>query len=412
MKLGVIGAGPHFFGRYAPVLMAHKELEVSFIVDLYSRKEWINRWARETLNSKPKLILLPDSMRLGPSNEEIEARLGPILQRMEGEDYVVMVCAEPGAKLPYLYWLARRGARVFTDKPIFAPADDLGRRSLVSHLDRLIEIRDANNAFIEVSNEKRYNPAYLHFFKMLREGVVAKHRLSGVYLSFSGGIYMRKSDYLEREDHPYKYGYGVLFHSGYHYVDVLAQTLELCGCRFDSADSFALHTYVRPPLMGRKKYKLGEIELHTVGVVNTSFDPISLRMSLNDISVSACSDARVDNVYLNGGRVRIERAEAHFEFEQSVILDGKSYLPNERAYAVDDIRRNPLGGVSVRHFDENDLRSKYNWGRRTFGSGARITQFEKFLKRELKFDNIVSHRPTYRLLSEICCPENMSNMCV
>lgn len=410
MKLIVIGAGPHFFGRYAPVLVAYKGIEVSFVVDLQSRRDWVSRWVKKTLSFKPELIFLPDSMRLGPSSEEIEARLGPILRRMEGEDYAVMVCAEPGAKLPYLYWLAERGARVFTDKPIFAPADGFSRNSFMRCFDELLAIRDANNAFIEVSNEKRYNPAYLQFFKAIKEAVTSDYKLSGVYISFSGGIYNRPSDYLEREDHPYKYGYGVLFHSGYHYVDILAQLLELVGYELNERNSLSLHTFVRPPSVNRGKLKLGEIELHTVGVVGTSTEAISLRMSLNDISVSSSSNERVDNIYLNGGRVRIERVEAHFGFEQSVILDGKSYLSNHHAYTVDSIKRNPMGGLHTKHFDENSLRTEYNWGQRKFGSGARVAQFEKFLKKELKSDNILSHRLTYKLLSEIYDQSNILNV--
>jgi hypothetical protein len=30
-----------------------------------------------------------------------------------------------------------------------------------------------------------------------------------------------------REDHPYKYGYGMLMHGAYHYIDIAAQFLEL-----------------------------------------------------------------------------------------------------------------------------------------------------------------------------------------
>lgn len=34
-------------------------------------------------------------------------------------------------------------------------------------------------------------------------------------------------EYLTREDHPYRYGYGMLMHGGYHYVDILARFLAL-----------------------------------------------------------------------------------------------------------------------------------------------------------------------------------------
>ena len=35
------------------------------------------------------------------------------------------------------------------------------------------------------------------------------------------------NEYLSRENHPYKYGYGKLFHSGYHFIDLLTWILEI-----------------------------------------------------------------------------------------------------------------------------------------------------------------------------------------
>ena len=35
------------------------------------------------------------------------------------------------------------------------------------------------------------------------------------------------TEFLDRENHPYKYGYGKLFHSGYHFIDLLAWLLEV-----------------------------------------------------------------------------------------------------------------------------------------------------------------------------------------
>ena len=37
---------------------------------------------------------------------------------------------------------------------------------------------------------------------------------------------MMPHDY-DIENHPYKYGYGKLFHSGYHFIDLLAEFVKL-----------------------------------------------------------------------------------------------------------------------------------------------------------------------------------------
>lgn len=41
------------------------------------------------------------------------------------------------------------------------------------------------------------------------------------------GMWNMPSEFLERENHPYKYGYGKLFHSGYHFIDLVAWLMEV-----------------------------------------------------------------------------------------------------------------------------------------------------------------------------------------
>ena len=40
-------------------------------------------------------------------------------------------------------------------------------------------------------------------------------------------MWVMTSEFLTRENHPYKYGYGKLFHSGYHFIDLLTWFLEI-----------------------------------------------------------------------------------------------------------------------------------------------------------------------------------------
>lgn len=40
-------------------------------------------------------------------------------------------------------------------------------------------------------------------------------------------MWVMPSEYISRENHPYKYGYGKLFHSGYHFIDLLTWFLEV-----------------------------------------------------------------------------------------------------------------------------------------------------------------------------------------
>jgi hypothetical protein len=75
---------------------------------------------------------------------------------------------------------------------------------------------------------RRYNAIY----RMVQtySGKVA--RSTGCPVTFVGlqhheGVWNTPEEIDAREDHPYKYGYGMLCHSGYHYVDVLSGLLGI-----------------------------------------------------------------------------------------------------------------------------------------------------------------------------------------
>ena len=51
--------------------------------------------------------------------------------------------------------------------------------------------------------------------------------ISSLHLRFSGGVWALHDEYDSREDHPYKYGYGVLMHGAYHFIDIVTQLLSL-----------------------------------------------------------------------------------------------------------------------------------------------------------------------------------------
>ena len=94
MKVGVIGAGPHFFSRYAPVLRECSGINIDFIVDLEAKREWVTMQVHKGFREEVRLIFVPNSMRLEPKEEEIEAHLGKLV-RQGVEERVFMVCAEP-----------------------------------------------------------------------------------------------------------------------------------------------------------------------------------------------------------------------------------------------------------------------------------------------------------------------------
>lgn len=48
-----------------------------------------------------------------------------------------------------------------------------------------------------------------------------------MHIRHAGGVWNLGDEYDTREDHPYKYGYGMIMHGGYHYIDLLSQAIEM-----------------------------------------------------------------------------------------------------------------------------------------------------------------------------------------
>ena len=49
---------------------------------------------------------------------------------------------------------------------------------------------------------------------------------------------------LLKENHPYKYGYGKLFHSGYHFIDLLSDLIKINNnlCKTKAITNFNLYS--------------------------------------------------------------------------------------------------------------------------------------------------------------------------
>lgn len=51
--------------------------------------------------------------------------------------------------------------------------------------------------------------------------------INKISISHSDGNWNMPSEVIFRENHPYKYGYGKMMHSGYHFIDLLSWFMEI-----------------------------------------------------------------------------------------------------------------------------------------------------------------------------------------
>lgn len=197
----VIGAGLHYREKYHQVL---ENKEISLVIDLKSQEPLI----RSLLKDRPKRYLfLEESYRNSITSIQISELVGEVAADC------VLICTEPKVRAQYAFWAANQGYPMFLDKPA---------TTTLSDFETLIEM----DPYAVVSCERRAHCGYRHLFSIIDQFVLEYGvPLTSIDIHFAGGIWKTPLEYAEEENHPFRYGYGILMHSGYHYIDLLAKLL-------------------------------------------------------------------------------------------------------------------------------------------------------------------------------------------
>jgi len=114
------------------------------------------------------------------------------------------------------------------DKPVAAFTSLDQSESFLSDFNEINQVANTQRLDVVVSCERRAHLGYLWIFEFLK-AFIEKHKvpITSIDIHFAGGVWNLPQEYVDRENHPFKYGYGILLHSGYHYVDLLVRLLSL-----------------------------------------------------------------------------------------------------------------------------------------------------------------------------------------
>jgi predicted dehydrogenase len=240
----LVGVGPHAHYKHLPSILkaVRSGLASSYsILELETARPRLEELVR-ALDVKPeRIVYIPDHRDRGEwYTSDSDAAMEELCRRRPS--LKVMICTEPKAHFPYLKWCLSHGRDCLVDKPITIPMSGnvIDPRRLTAELRELIDLARARPGGYSVMTPRRYH----HVYETVRRYAGWLVRRLGVpvtYLSIyhGEGVWNTPTEYLEREDHPYRYGYGKLLHSGYHYVDILARLLaELAE---DTVLDFASH---------------------------------------------------------------------------------------------------------------------------------------------------------------------------
>lgn len=226
-KFILVGFGPHCRRTHISFFKKHN-MRPAVIVELESARESAQALIKE-MNWPTKLVTIADDSKneLHLPAQAVEQLDGCL--RRYGITHAV-IASEPKGHLMYLRYFLERGLDILADKPIVAFAG-LNEPERVDQLKEtfaeLVKAWSTKSGQLKLLCQRSEHIGYGKIFQLLGQ-VIEEFDVPITHLNINAcdGNWLMPHDF-NYENHPYKYGYGKLFHSGYHYVALLSNFLEL-----------------------------------------------------------------------------------------------------------------------------------------------------------------------------------------
>ena len=448
----LIGLGPHAKKIYIKLIKKYN-LNLALLVELDINKELVMHYLKkEGFNNTKTYFLKHTDANLKELNLNVKNDLKKLIK--ENNITKSIISTEPKAHFAYAKFLIKNNISILMDKPITSPLQVLNSieaaKQVKKDYDVLLNLYKKHNHNMQftIQCQRRFHPGYIYIKQLLKE-IVKKYNVPITYIDIyhSDGMWNMPNEFLTRENHPYKYGYGKLFHSGYHFIDILTWLMEcndLCDKNITNGTIYS--TVFRPKDFFQtidnnfyKKYlntndfqkildnasmvsSFGELDFHSMIDFKNSDNIIthcSLNLMQSGFSKRAWKDLPVDT-YKKNGRVRHERVNIHVGPLLNIQIH--SYQSQEE-YEKSDILKDEVGGID--HFDIYIFRNTKIIGGRDFqkirlqeldnnkdsdlgnNEKAREKCFLNFITNKPSDSDLMNHKKSIYMLSKLC--ESIAN---
>ncbi len=222
----MIGWGPHATRTYSKFFLKYK-FEPKIVVDLDSQKERVQAELKG-FGFKTDVVTIPDSEKdLEVLSSNTRKMFDELCSKYEITH--VIVASEPKAHYAYMDYFVEKEVHMLVEKPIVAPSKFYTLEDAAKVKDEYYSILNRQNPKYQckVMCQRKMNRGYMLVLELAREIVRAYNiPITKVYVSHCDGNWIMPHD-LFYENHPYKYGYGKLFHSGYHFIDLFSDIVKI-----------------------------------------------------------------------------------------------------------------------------------------------------------------------------------------
>ncbi len=246
----VIGLGPHAracqYNFLEGMAKIGHYIKVKLLVELQDRKEDVENYFANKNLLPDEIFGLPVSDR---NNPEINPALLEKLEEIKGEIDGIILCTEPKAHKKYILWALQNNIDVLADKPLTAPLiNEQGPKQVWQDYSDIENALQKSKAHLTLMTNKRVHPAYQAVYNYVRDFATEYNMpITHIDMSDGGGVWPFPLEFAAKENHPYKYGYGILLHTGFHFVDLLLHYQSVNHLIGLKEDKINLHAFAATP---------------------------------------------------------------------------------------------------------------------------------------------------------------------
>ena len=226
----LVGLGPHAKRIYVHYLKS-MGIEPKVVVELESVLVSLEAYLKSELPNSEAVCVDPHLDYENTLPLSVKSMLDEVCSRNNITHAIV--ATEPKSHACYLKYFIEKSVHILCDKPLTSPRDvctnivqaDKIKTDFESVLKQLEE-RSESQCVIQC--QRRWHPGYIFIRETLNE-CISKFQIpiTNLEVYHCDGMWNMPNEFYERENHPYKYGYGKLMHSGYHFVDLICWLVEL-----------------------------------------------------------------------------------------------------------------------------------------------------------------------------------------
>ena len=227
-NVALVGIGPHSKRIYLPYFKKHK-VNLALVIDLNSQKETIKNYLQENGFKNTKIFTIDDLHKDDDYlPNEIYSNLLAVCNTLEITHLIIST--EPKGHFMYLEFALKNNINVLTDKPITVTKNMTSLKSIEKVRKQyydILELAKHSKGACKVMCQRQYHKGYEKIKEVLTNTVDQYQMpITNIDIFHSDGAWEMPHDLL-KENHPYCYGYGKLFHSGYHFIDLLSDFIKI-----------------------------------------------------------------------------------------------------------------------------------------------------------------------------------------